>query len=74
MGRECKYYANFTSRGQKEIWNDILKKELSNKAGVMYRDEHWIWTEWQKGKDKELTQMFKMNQCFGLQYTVFSHL
>ena len=58
---------------QQEIKIDILNKELSNKAWLLYSDGHWIWTAVTKKKERQRTDMIvlKWIQCFGLQYIVF---
>ena len=44
---------------QQEIKIDILNKEISNKAWLIYSNGHWIWTGvTKKRKDKELTWLF----------------
>ena len=45
MGRECKYHSLSTSKAAlDDIKIVILKKELSNKSWLIYRDGNWIWS------------------------------
>ena len=55
MWKECKYHAHFTSRAATDIF-DVSKKELSNKAWVIYRDGHCIRTELSKKNNKSVTK------------------
>lgn len=63
----CKYTVIMqTSRKARNKDLNILKKELSNKAWLIYKDGHFIWTgqEWKKVKVKwhdyfEINSMFR---------------
>ena len=55
-GGECKYHAHFAFRAARDRDWYFEKKKLSNKAWLIYRNGHWIWTG--VSNDKELTLLF----------------